>query len=181
MPRRTTEIYTKATSHPPCATLKLWTTEIVLFSERTWTSPLTVWWFISNILNPFLRISILNSKTLISGVLLDCGLLISAIHSWSSGAKCNYKPQQKIDIWVQNMLWFDTICINQDFKSAIKDRNWGHWKLPRNHLFVMYADRLLTTLRITSPASNICWQDFKWPRLLPCTTSFWKYGIFFRA
>lgn len=74
---------------------------------------------------------------------LGLWITVSAIHSWSSGAKCNYKPQQKIDIWVQNMLWFDTICINQDFKSVIKDRNWGHRKLPRNNLFVMYLDWLL--------------------------------------
>lgn len=30
-----------------------------------------------------------------------------------------------------------------------------------------------------SPASSICWQDFKRRHLLPCTTSFWKDGFFF--
>lgn len=145
-----------------------------LFSERTWTSP--VWCFIADILNPFLRISMLNSKSLIAGVHLDCGLLISAIHSRSSGAKCNYKPQQKIDIRVQNMLWFDTICINQDFKSAIKDMNWGHWKLPRKNLFVMYPAQI--HLRCISHIKYFCWQDFKRPHLLPCTISLRK-KIFF--
>lgn len=53
------------------------------------------------------------------------------------------------------MLRFDTICINQDFKSAIKDRNWGHWKLPRNNLFVMYLDWLLITVRGLSIAERL--------------------------
>lgn len=97
--------------------------------------------FTSSIQYPFFTVSILNSTTHFRS-LLGLWITVSAIHSWSSGAKCNYKPQQKIDIWVQNMLWFDTICINQDFKSVIKDRNWGHWKLPRNNLFVMHLDWL---------------------------------------
>lgn len=97
--------------------------------------------FISNIQYPFFKTSILNSKTHFRS-LLGLWITVSAIHSWSSGAKCNYKPQQKIGIRVQNMLWFDTICINQDFKSVIKDRNWGHWKLPRNNLFVTHLDWL---------------------------------------
>lgn len=100
---------------------------------------LHVWYLI-----PFLQSDIHSKyKDIHFGSSLGLWITVPAIHSWSSGAKCNYKPQQKIDIRVQNMLWFDTICINQDFKSVIKDRNWGHWKLPGNNLFVMYLDWLL--------------------------------------
>lgn len=40
LPRQTREICTKATGHLSCATLELQTEISVLFSERTWTSPL---------------------------------------------------------------------------------------------------------------------------------------------
>jgi len=117
----------------------------LLFSEGTRTSPLTVGRFISDIQYPFFRM-ISKFKDAYFRRLLGLRITVSTIHSWSSGAKCNYKPQQKIDICVQNTLWFDTICIYQNFKSVIKGRNWGHWKLPRNNLFVMYLDYLIITL-----------------------------------
>lgn len=99
LPRQTREIYTKATSHLSRATLELQkTAKKTSFVFRKDLDLLLVWCFTSDFLNPFLRISVLNSKTLISGVCLDCGLLISVTHSWSSWGKCNYEPQQKIDM-----------------------------------------------------------------------------------